>query len=463
MEPGKAPADSAQLNTKQPFSLRLRMGLAAAGILLLALGLVGLVLAAANKRSAEASLQDRMQSWAYLILAATEPDATGHIQVSEELGDPRLSQPGSGIYGQLHGSAQYWISPSTLGVQLPKLPLLPSGQIRFDVPGTEQSPYVYQLGLSWHLDNDEILPLTVSVLVAEEEIERQTTAFQKGLWRALGAAGLILLLAQTLLIWLAFRPLERIAGDVAAIESGGAEALTGPHPAELDPLVRNLNKLLATEKANQQRYRNALDSLAHSLKTPLAVIKSGLEDSGPDSTAAMRRATEEMNHLISTRLQRAAGSTRRTMVQAVDINSQVQRVLRSLEKVYSHKMITTAVSIPAGLDFQVEQRDLLEILGNLLDNAFKYGRRKVSFSANAIVEGGRQVGLQLRVEDDGPGIAGEQWPHLLQRGMRGDERVEGHGLGLAIVLELLSAYGGSMDIGRSELGGARIELEIPVT
>src|SRR5690606_17221528 len=102
------------------------------------------------------------------------------------------------------------------------------------------------------------------------------------------------------------------------------------------------------------------------------------------------------------------------------------------------------------------------ILGNLLDNAFKYGRKKVSFSANAMVNGEQQSVLQLWVEDDGPGIASEQWQNLLQRGTRGDERVEGHGLGLAIVLELMSAYGGSMGIGKSELGGARIELEIPL-
>lgn len=462
VQPGKPPSDPDLPPARPPFSLRLRMGLAAAGILVLALGLVGLALAAANKRSAEATLQDRMQSWAYLILAAAEPDASGHIQVSDELGDPRLSQPGSGIYGQLQGKDQYWISPSTLGVQLPKLPLLPTGQTRFELPVSEQSAYIYQLGLSWHLDNDEILPLTVSVLVAAEEIVRQTTAFQKGLWRALGAAGLILLLAQTSLVWLAFRPLQDVARDVAVVESGGSEALTGRYPVELDPLVRNLNKLLATEKANQLRYRNALDSLAHSLKTPLAVIKSGLEDSNPESTAAMRRATEEMNHLVSTRLQRAAGSTRRTMAQAVDVASQVQRVLRSLEKVYSHKMITAAVNIPEGLAFYGEQRDLLEILGNLLDNAFKYGRHKVSISAKTRVDGQSQSGLQLWVEDDGPGIAREQWHKLLQRGARGDERVEGHGLGLAIVLELMSAYGGSMDIGKSELGGARIELEIPL-
>jgi two-component system sensor histidine kinase PhoQ len=461
VKPGKATTDLPSLNAMQPFSLRLRMGLAAALILVMALGLVGLALEAANKRGAEANLKDQMQSWAYLVLAAAEPDETGHIQVGEELGDPRLSQPGSGIYGQLQGTNQYWISPSTLGVQLPKLPLLPSGQIRFDVPVTEQAAYIYQLGLSWHLDNDEILPLTVSVLVAAEEIARQTTAFQKGLWRALGVTGFILLLAQWLLIWLAFRPLQLIAGDVAAVESGGSEALTGSYPVELDPLVRNLNKLLSTEKANQLRYRNALDSLAHSLKTPLAVIRSGLEDTSPDSVAAMQRATLEMNHLVSTRLQRAAGSTRRTMAQGVNVGTEVQRVLDSLQKVYSHKMIKVDVNIPPGLEFQGEQRDLLEILGNLLDNAFKYGRKNVSISAHSNNQQESRTGFQLWVEDDGAGIAKEQWPRLLQRGIRGDERVEGHGLGLAIVLELMSAYGGSMDIGRSELGGARIELELP--
>jgi two-component system sensor histidine kinase PhoQ len=458
---GKASPEALQTTAQHSFSLRLRMGLAAALILIMALGLVGLALASANKLSAEAGLRERMQSWAYLILAASEPDAEGHIQVSDDLGDPRLSQPGSGIYGLLHSRDQYWSSASTLGTQLPKLDLIPTGQISFRVPKGDLNAYVYQLGLSWQLDNEQVVPLTVSILVASEEIERLTTAFKKGLWGALGTAGLILLIAQSLLIWLAFRPLQGVARDVAAIESGGSEALAGRYPLELEPLVRNLNNLLATEKANQLRYRNALDSLAHSLKTPLAVIRSGLENPDLESAGAMRRATDDMSHLVSTRLQRAAGSTRRTMTQAVDVGAAVERLLRSLEKVYSQKMIKAAVSIPAGVVFHGEERDLLEILGNLLDNAFKYGRRQVSISARAMTSTGRKPGLQVKVEDDGPGIAAEQWPLVLQRGVRGDERVEGHGLGLAIVLELLSAYGGNMEIGPSELGGAAVELTIP--
>lgn len=437
------------------------MGLAAALLLVMALGLVGLAVASANKSSAEAGLRERMQSWAYLILAASEPDATGQIQVSDELGDPRLSQPGSGIYGLLHSRDQYWSSASTLGTQLPKLDLLPPGRVGFSVPEGELTAYVYQLGLSWQLENGEVVPLTVSILVAAEEIERLTTSFQKGLWGALGTAGLILLFAQSLLIWLAYRPLQGIAQDVAKVESGEVEALDGRYPAELEPLVRNLNKLLTTEKANQLRYRNALDSLAHSLKTPLAVIKSGLENPDAESVAAVRRATDDMSHLVSTRLQRAASSTRRTMAQAVNVAADVERILRSLEKVYSQKMIKVTANIPAGLRFQGEQRDLLEILGNLLDNAFKYGRKQVRISISAIKATGRQPGLHLKIEDDGPGIAAEQWPLLLQRGVRGDERVEGHGLGLAIVLELMNAYGGNMQIGPSELGGAAVELILP--
>ena len=175
----------------------------------------------------------------------------------------------------------------------------------------------------------------------------------------------------------------------------------------------------------------------------------------------MRRATDDMHHLVATRLQRAAGSARRTMVQPVQVEEAVSRLLRSLEKVYSHKMIKTSVKIPPGLQFYGESRDLLEIMGNLLDNAFKYGQRQVDLEAGALVNQSGQAGFWMRIEDDGPGIAKEQWPVLLQRGVRGDERVEGHGLGLAIVLELLNAYGGTIEIARSKLGGARINIAVP--
>lgn len=444
-------------------SLRLRMTVVAGLVLALALGLVGVALDTANARSALAVLRDRMESYVYLVLAAIDVDELGAVVASEDLGDPRLHQPGSGLYIHVHGADDHWNSPSSLGLRIPELPEIPPGEWTFSVPTEEIGYFTYQFGVAWEVGGGEARRFTVSVLADPGELERETAAFRRGLWRTLLAAGGILLLAQMLTLYLAFRPLQAVARDVARVESGTAPALDGRYPRELAPLARNVNRLLATEKANQERYRNALDSLAHSLKTPLAVLSAGLEvdDGRRAGAAAMRKAVDDMNRLITTRLQRAGASARRTLVAPVPVAAAAERVLGSLRKVHSRKSITAIANIPAGVMFRGEQRDLLELLGNLLDNAFKYGKTRVQVSAREDSVGNAPAGLQIVVEDDGPGIDPGQWPRLLERGVRGDERVEGHGLGLAIVVELVTAYGGTIDIAHSELGGAKITVELP--
>jgi two-component system sensor histidine kinase PhoQ len=283
------------------------------------------------------------------------------------------------------------------------------------------------------------------------------------LWRALGAAGVILALAQLLIFFYGFRPLRQVAGDVARVESGQAARLEGRYPRELEPLARNVNHLLETEKSNQERIRNALDSLAHSLKTPLAVIQAGLPLHGGKAEASMQNAIDEIRHLIGTRLERAGTSTRRTMAEPVPVVPQLQRVIDSLQKVYSHKMIEVSCNIAPDTAFYGEKRDLLELMGNILDNAFKYGESKVRITAGAVNPDAGRPGLWISIEDNGPGIQESQRKQLLQRGVRGDERAEGHGLGLAIVAELVMAYGGELEIGESEMGGARMDIRIPAT
>jgi two-component system sensor histidine kinase PhoQ len=453
----------------RPFSLRFRLILLATLVLVVALGLVGAALNSANYRSAVSSLQARMESYVYLVLAAVEMDESGALQVQDELGDPRLSQPGSGIYVHVHGSGQQWNSPSALGLSLPELPEAAAGQVLFREPAGEQQYFSLQFGVAWELEDGSVRPVTVSVLVDAGEIEQQTRAFRLGLWRSLGTAGVILVLAQLLMLFLGFRPLRQVARDVGRIESGQAPKLEGNYPRELEPLARNVNRLLETEKSNQQRIRNALDSLAHSLKTPLAVIQAGLELHGGEAAKPMRNAADEMHHLIATRLERARASARRTLAEPVKVRPQVKRVLDSLQKVYSHKMIQAELTMDENLLFFGEQRDLLELAGNMLDNAFKYGSGKVRVSAGSIEPEATRTGLWLCVEDDGAGIDKSQWKRLLQRGARGDERaskqggekVGGHGLGLAIVTELVAAYGGEVSIGRSALGGAMLRVEIP--
>lgn len=444
-------------------SLRNRLVLGASLVLVIALGLVGLALNAANHRGAVSALQTRMESYVYLVLAAMEVDATGRFAIDEEFADPRLLQPGSGVYLRIEGNAVEWHSKSALGLQLPAGATLEAGAVEFREPAAKDQPYTLRYGIGWQLADGRIEPFTVTVLVDAEELEQQTSAFRLGLWRSLVTAGVILALAQLVFLVLLFRPLRRVAADVARVESGRAERLDGLYPRELEPLVRNVNRLLETEKSNQQRIRNALDSLAHSLKTPLAVIQAGLPLHGGDSERTLQNAVEEMKHLIATRLQRAGSTARRTLAEPIEVAPQLQRILDSLNKVHSRRMIDTQVMLDAKLAFYGERRDLLELMGNLLDNAFKYGRSRVRVRGGAVEPDRSRPGLWLCVEDDGPGIDEAQWSRVVQRGTRGDERVEGHGLGLAIVTELVAAYGGTVGIGRSELGGAEIRVNLPAS
>jgi two-component system sensor histidine kinase PhoQ len=167
-----------------------------------------------------------------------------------------------------------------------------------------------------------------------------------------------------------------------------------------------------------------------------------------------------MQHMIATRLQRAATSARSSNAPAVDVKTQVERLVQSLKRVYSQDLINIDVTIEPGLAFYGEQRDFLELTGNLLDNACKYGNGQVQISAQVIDTNDKRSGIRVQVDDNGPGIASGEREQLLQRGVRGDERVEGHGLGLAIVLEIVSAYHGDIAITQAELGGARVSVTL---
>jgi len=442
----------------KPFSLRLRLLILVVVLLVVSLGLVGFALDAAFHRSNEAGLQARMESLVYLVLAATDVAADGSMQVNDDPGDPRLGQPGSSIYAVVQQDGQRWASPSSLGTDLPVLETVEPGGSMFTTPVEDRRFYTLQYGVSWELADGSLRPLTVSIIVRPREIRQAKNAFRLGLWRSLGATALVLLGAQLIILMLGLRPLRRITQDISAIESGELERLEGRYASELEPLKRNLNHLLDTEKANQTRYRNALDSLAHSLKTPLSVIRSSLPADTPAKTDVVQEAVSDMQRLIATRLQRAAISTRRSIAQAVDVQGQVKRLVQSLERVYSQELINIETIMEPSLAFHGEQRDLLELVGNLLDNGCKYGSGKVRLTARAIETANPRAGLELQVEDNGPGIARQQRGQLLQRGVRGDERVDGHGLGLAIVLEIVGAYNGEISIGSSELGGALVRV-----
>lgn len=431
-------------------------------MLVIALGLVGYALDRAFARSTIAAVEDRLESYFYLALAALEVSEEGSLQISDGLVDPRLNQPGSGLYLQIHSDQEDWLSPSTLGINLPERQLLDSGESLFSPATAGQQLYIREQGITWEIHEGHNLAMNVSVYEERAASDREISEFRQGLWRWLGGTAVVLVLANLVFMGWVLAPLQRIAQDVSSVESGEADKLGGPYPIELQPLTRNVNRLLETEYANQKRYRTSLDTLAHGLKTPLAVLRAALSGGIQSTDSEMvESALDDMQDLVARQLEQVASSARSTMARPVAVLPQVARLVNGLQKVYADKNLQCSINIDDSARFFGEQRDFLEMLGNLLDNAFKYGRQQVLVSARELSNKPLRPGLEIAVEDDGNGMEAAALPKLLQRGVRGDERAEGHGVGLAIVNDLVESYGGSITVESSSLGGASIKLVFP--
>jgi len=268
---------------------------------------------------------------------------------------------------------------------------------------------------------------------------------------------LVLLLAQGFILRWGLRPLRTVTDDLQQIEQGHTDRLDGRYPKELVGLTSSLNSLIEHGKAVQVRYRNSLDDLAHSLKTPLAILQSSDSDSSNpgDNHALVREQVERMDEIISHQLQRAAVSGRTTLAKPVPVGRVVERLLRSLDKVYREKPVTVDLELDSSATFTGDEADLTEILGNLLENAYKYCNHAVRVSVS---KDQPADGVEIRIEDDGPGIAAEQVETILQRGRRMDESIPGQGIGLSMANEIITVYGGQLVFAASPLGGSLLRV-----
>jgi two-component system sensor histidine kinase PhoQ len=225
-------------------------------------------------------------------------------------------------------------------------------------------------------------------------------------------------------------------------------------------VASNLNTLLVGERKRVARYRDTLGNLAHSLKTPLAVMRSSLPRNAP--SGPLGTEIDRMTDIIEHQLKRAAASGGALIGQAPVEVAQVAASLRgALLHVYADKDLVLELVVPAACQFIGDRGDLTELLGNLLDNACKWCRGRVRLSASTAEGADPRERLLLQIEDDGPGISEEDRVRVLQRGVRTDESVPGHGLGLAMVRDTVDLYGGRMSIDSSALGGARFSLRLP--
>jgi two-component system sensor histidine kinase PhoQ len=433
------------------------------------LGFSALALDAIFRDLAQRSLRELLDAQMVALIAAVETDEDGRIRAASTQAESRLQTPGSGLYASIRVAegAELWRSPSTAGTFLEFGPAATAGsaEVSFARLPDGQRVAIARRGIRWEVGSGPPQQLSFAVATSMAPYEQQLRRFRTQLGGGLVALSALLLLTLAALLQRVMSPLRRLEGEIAAVESGTQQALGTGYPRELAGVTGNLNALLEVERRRIERYRNTLGNLAHSLKTPLAVLRGALSEESSTQRAAevITREVDRMTGIIEHQLHRAAASGGAVLGQLpVDVEPVAQELRRVLARAHGNKDLAIEIQLPPGLQFLGERADLTEALGNLLDNACKWCRGRVRLAGDAeAAGGGTRAMIVLAVEDDGPGL-----PHSLReqgpaRGRRADETTPGHGIGLAMVREMAEGYGGGLRLGASALGGARVELRLP--
>lgn len=448
---------SLPIKPNSQYSLQTRLVLAFGILLILFLGLAGFVLDRAFKESAVVAVEQRLQIQVYGLLGVTDWDDDGFVL--NGLREARFSQIDSGLYGFIIDDQQQemWRSGSALNLDIgeAKASFNPQtielGQTYYGSVDLMQAHLSYASYGTYWTDQDQTYNFVV--LESSEPTNAEISEFQSTLWRWLGGLAAVLALAQYALLRWSLKPLQHLAEDVADIESGRKDQLDEHYPSELQAVSNNLNLLIKGERARQGRYRTTLGDLAHSLKTPLAVSFGLVEEL--DKSEDLKEQLERMNQIVSYQLKRAVESgSPKVLSRSVEVGPVFNKIISALNKVYLEKGITLTSVFQDKAFFQGEESDLMEIVGNLLDNAYKYGNSQVEIK----VKQSSEQQLTIEINDDGKGIAEADRHWVLKRGARADTIKSGQGIGLAVAVEIISAYQGEIQVDQSSLGGASIKV-----
>lgn len=432
--------------------------------LVLFFGLTIVALDSTFRQLTEQALREELQAKVDALVPASDADAGGRITPQLE-SDSQLANPGSGLYAQIRDAQgmQFWRSPSAAGTLIDFGPVMQPGQRQFAyVDNVRQGRLaIFRYGLRWEDTGHDV---TFSVAKSMKAYSNQLAAFRTYL------LGLFLVLTAALLGTLAvlmrrvLSPIRQLEHEVHEVERAARQHLSDDFPRELAGLALNLNALLTSERARIARYRDTLGNLAHSLKTPLAVMRASLPAIGAEIARSFDAQIERMAGIIEHQLKRAAASGGATLGQApVPIQPIAQELRVALLKVHAGKDISIVLDVPADCAFLGDRGDLTESLGNMMENACKWCSSTVRVRARMweTARGNSARTVEVSVEDDGAGIAEPDRARVLQRGVRIDEQVPGHGLGLAMVHDVVELYGGTLTIGQSDLGGARVCIAVP--
>jgi len=421
------------------------------------LPIIGFTLSNAFEQQLNLATQNELKAYSYSIFTVAEVE-NYQLVMPEVLLENQFNVSQSGLYavisplatGLQKNNTPLWQSQSMLTMTLPaSLPSPKVGQTlmtKLDLAGSEHLLYSFSASFS---DNGQDFPITLHLIKSQQDFLKALSDFRKKLWLWLFLLMVIFIVVQVVWLLWTLKPLTTLTHELEHIEKGKKKALEADYPLELTQVTQQLNALLVTEESQRKRYRNALADLAHSLKNPLAVIQSqtNISDSANEQL-------QRINHIVEHQLKRAQSAGQSSWHLGVSVNQVVEKLVNTLDKIYQEKQLSFNFEIDPNAIFKGDEADLMEMLGNILDNACKAAESNVLIKA--IVEGKK---LTIEIADDGQGIDKSQQEIILSRGGRADTYQAGHGIGLAIVNDLVSSYQGQLTISESsELLGASFTL-----
>jgi signal transduction histidine kinase len=445
-------------------SLRFRLIVGGIAALLLALTLSGVGLTVLFERHIARTLAGDLDVYLKQLLASIDVDPQGHLVLGPTPADPRFNDPLSGLYwqissdrGDLLRSRSLWDTTLALPADEPS----PGEAHRHELPGPGNTRVLTaERRVFLTLGNGRV-PVRVAVAADLARVSTAAAAFAKDLAVALGILGLVLTLATSVQVLLGLRPLGVLRRGIADIRSGRSRRLPEMVPAEVGPLVEEVNALLETQESEMERARGRAADLAHGLKTPLAALVADagrLRDRGEQAIARdIETVASAMGRHVDRELTRARlrGTHQPRSAASTAVAPLVRSLVATLARTPDGSRIAFEQRIGNELTLPLDRADLAEVLGNLLENAARHATSRVRIIApvNACCS------TSVAIEDDGAGIAPDARSRVLETGTRLDMREGGTGLGLAIVQDVLDAYRWRLDLGESDLGGLKAIIE----
>lgn len=456
------------------WSLKQRLTAVSSIILFITFSVIYLATQSAYITASKSRLQESMLAQFYALMAIVQDDEFS-LLIPDVLRNDRLENLSSGLVAYVlnDDGSLVWQSPSSeLFESLPniknKLVLTELSESNFE--GRD----MFWIGESIIWEHSNTLEKNYYFIIGEKQtiLISGVEAFESQILFWLIISAIALLIVFSYAVNFSLMPLKRAQKQIELISQGKEKTVEGDFPEELNPLTSSINKLLASEARQKIRYRDTLGNLAHSLKTPLAIIRGELDkeqneknqigDQHSNNDAEKRKLllqnqVNRINDIVKYQLNRSVISSGQTLVKNCPLESEAEKIIEALKKVHRDKNLDISHRIETNTIFPGDSGDLLELIGNLTDNACKWANSMVVLSAKP-----KGDSLFIYVEDDGPGVAIEQREAILDRGKRLDEQTEGQGLGLSIVMDIIKNYQGNIVIETSALGGALFLVSIPL-